>query len=217
MSSIRDVVPPRDPVARFVLSVSMARNDIEHCTRSAVEANEADRPEFGWWVRAANGFTFEGITMVRAWRSESDEVRKFINTLPRAAQKQLAKAVSVEQDIGGGAFEHIRQRTFHYPHPDPAYSPDADQELEQLLEAMGGHEASLDVDWTVKPPRIRVSFADEVALRLALNKADASDPKPQLDRALEAAIAFVNFGQAALEMYFEARDISLGKPKFRDE
>lgn len=216
MSSIRDVVPAPDPVARFVLSVSMARNDIEHCTRSAVKANEADRPEFSWWVRVANGFTFEGITAVRAWRSESEEVRKFINMLPHAAQKQLAKAVSVEQNIGGGAFEHIRQRTFHYPHPDPAYNPDADQELKQLLEAMGDREARLDVDWTVKPPTIRVSFADEVALRLALNKHDASDPKPQLDRALEAAIAFVNFGQAALEAYFGARDISLGEPEFRD-
>ena len=99
-----------DPVARFVLSVSMARNDIEHCARSAVEANEADRPEFGWWVRVANGFTFEAITAVRAWREESEEVRKYIDALPRYARRQLAKAVSVEQDIGGRAFEHIRQR-----------------------------------------------------------------------------------------------------------
>jgi hypothetical protein len=217
MSSIRDVVPPKDPVARFVLSVSMARNDIEHCTRSAVAANESDDPEFGWWVRSANGFTFEAITAVRAWRKESEVVRKFINTLPREARQQLARAVSVEQDIGGGAFEHIRQRTFHYPHPDPAYNPDADEELEQLLEAMGDREASLDVDWSVKPPRIRVSFADEVALHLALNKHDASDPKPQLDRALEAAIAFINFGQAALEAYFEGRGIGLGEPRFRDQ
>jgi hypothetical protein len=103
MSSIRDVVSPTDPVARFVLSVSMARNDVEHCTRSAVEANEADRPEFSWWVRVANGFTFEGIVAVRAWRKESEEVRQFINALPRHAQQQLAKAVSVEQDIGGVA------------------------------------------------------------------------------------------------------------------
>jgi hypothetical protein len=81
---------------------------------------------------------------------------------------------------------------------------------------MGDREASLDVDWRAKPPRIRVSFADEVALRLALNKHDADDPRPQLDRALKAAIAFVNFSQAALEAYFEVSDISLGKPEFRD-
>lgn len=119
----------------------MARNDIEHRTRSAVAANEGDRPEFGWWVRSANGFTFEAITAVRVWRKESEKVRKFINALPSEAQKQIARAVSVEQDIGGSAFEHIRQRTFHYPSPDSAYNPDADQELEQLLEAMGDRDA----------------------------------------------------------------------------
>ena len=83
---------------------------------------------------------------------------------------------------------------------------------------MGDREATLDVDWSVKPPRIRVSFADEAALRLALNRHDVNDPKPQIDRAaLKAAIAFVNFGQAALEAYFNDRDISLGEPEFPDE
>jgi hypothetical protein len=217
VSSIRDVVPPADPVARFVLCVSMARNDIEHSLRNAAKANEADRPEFGWWVRVAHGFTFEAITAVRAWRSESEDARAFLNALSPDAQKQLAKAVSVEQDIGGRAFEHIRQRTFHYPHPDRAYDPDADQELEELLQRLGDREANLDVDWSVKPTQIRVAFADEVALYLALNKHDPNDLKAQLERALEAATSFVNFGKALLDAYFRGRNITPGIPKFRNQ
>jgi hypothetical protein len=55
-----------------------------------------------------------------------------------------------------------------------------DQELEQLLHAMDDCEATLEVDWSVKPTQIRVVFADEVALYLALNKHDPNELKPQL-------------------------------------
>jgi hypothetical protein len=55
-----------------------------------------------------------------------------------------------------------------------------DQELEQLLHAMDDCEATLEVDWSVKPTQIRVVFADEVALNLALNKHDPNELKPQL-------------------------------------
>jgi hypothetical protein len=48
---IGEVFPADKSVSRFLLSMAMARNDIEHAMWKAADANEAGRPEFDYWVR----------------------------------------------------------------------------------------------------------------------------------------------------------------------
>jgi hypothetical protein len=45
---IGEVFPADKPVSRFLLSMAMARNDIEHAMWKAADANEAGRPEFDY-------------------------------------------------------------------------------------------------------------------------------------------------------------------------
>jgi hypothetical protein len=47
--SMGETFPADKPLSRFLVSMAMARNDIEHAMWKAAEANEADRPEFDYW------------------------------------------------------------------------------------------------------------------------------------------------------------------------
>jgi mevalonate pyrophosphate decarboxylase len=75
MSSIAEVFPHDDPVARFVVAMSMARNDVRHALTRAGEANDQDDPEFGYWVRMATGHFFEAAYALSHWR-QIDEIKR---------------------------------------------------------------------------------------------------------------------------------------------
>jgi hypothetical protein len=56
-----DTFPATEPVSRFLVSMAMARNDIEHAMWKAADANEHDRAEFAYWVRLVTGHFVEAV------------------------------------------------------------------------------------------------------------------------------------------------------------
>jgi hypothetical protein len=52
---MRQAFPADQPLSRFLVSMAMARNDIEQAMWKAAEASEADLTEFGYWVRLVMG------------------------------------------------------------------------------------------------------------------------------------------------------------------
>lgn len=58
---IRDVFPADDPEARFVVAMSMARNDVKYCVQQAVRAGANADPEFWYLVRVSYGHPIEGL------------------------------------------------------------------------------------------------------------------------------------------------------------
>jgi hypothetical protein len=135
VSSIAEVFPHADSVARFVVAMSMARNDVRHALTRAGEANDKDDPEFGYWVRMATGHFFEAAYALSHWR-QVDEVKRFIDRLPQDGRDALRDASSAIQKMGPGVLEHSRDRTFHYPYPTSRYQ--TDEELEDALKGLDG-------------------------------------------------------------------------------
>src|SRR5262245_32606121 len=117
MATISEAFPPDDPVARFVVSMAMAANDIEHALRAAGAANEADEPEFGYWVRLSIGHLFEAQLALNHWRAY-DEVKNLLRKLPETATEDLKRVAGLAQRVGAELLEHNRHLTFHYPYPD---------------------------------------------------------------------------------------------------
>jgi hypothetical protein len=212
VSSIAEIFPSDQPTARFVVSMSIARNDIQHALLEANRTGREDGPEFSYWVRIATGFMFEASVALQAWRGAEDDVRQLLNRLPASAKDDLKNVMGVVQRVGGGALEHSRQRTFHYPHPDAKHMPDSDQELKDVLEKLRDEEATIQVEG--KPPVIRLLFADRVALAMAMGKYEGNKRKlrTQVSEARAAAIAFVRLADAIVASFNDDQGHVFGDP-----
>ena len=78
---MRDAFPADQPLSRFLVSMAMARTDIEHAMWNAAKANEDERPEFDYWVRVVMGHFLEAADALEQWRNRSPEVRDFLKRL----------------------------------------------------------------------------------------------------------------------------------------
>lgn len=192
--SVPDFFPPDDQVALFVVSMAMAANDIEYATRQAALANpegatskDRDRLRFSHKVRLANGFLFEGIDALKAWAQHEPGVAKLLRSLTPEGTKLLRQVRSLEQKIGPKTLAHVRQNTFHYPHPDPSKTPDSTEDLAEVVAELTGVPASLMVGGEVEHT---FPFADKVALSLAFRRHD--ELEVQTAKIRDGAIAFVN-------------------------
>src|SRR5689334_20033647 len=89
-SSMADAFDPDEAVSRFVLSMSMARNDIERCLHDLLrvtEAGETDGPDFAYRIRLLTAHFYEAALALRQYRQHKPEVAAFVNSLPPDAQK----------------------------------------------------------------------------------------------------------------------------------
>lgn len=217
VSEFGTIFPPNDPVARFVLAMGMAQNDIRFAALDAVAKNEEGHPRTRYMSRIAIAHTYEAVYALRRWRSEYPEVRKFLDRLPKGAKDDLKAASSVVEGIGGEALEHSRNRTFHYPYPDQKRNPDSDEELVEILERMSDEPAEFTI--TRSPERhqeYELKFADDVALMATFNRHDPAMLKDQYIAAKAAGGAFSGFVDDVLNLYMEDRRIIAGKPKTLD-
>jgi hypothetical protein len=207
VSTFAEVFPADDPVARFIVAISIARNDVRHALLQVGAAYDRDAPESAYWMRIATGHFFEAEGALREWL-QVPEVRSFIAKLPSDGQEALRTALSAIQKMGRGALEHSRQRTFHYPSPASRYR--LDEELAGALRALGDEEVTVVHE---RAGLFRWRFADDVALTLALGKHSPSTVREQLEIARDGAIGFVNFATRAWDAYRDAHALQLGKPR----
>jgi hypothetical protein len=211
MSSLAEIFPPDDPLARFMLAICMARNDVRYAVFQAGAAIRQNSQELlNYWVRISNGHYFEAMLALDSWRKKEPEVRRFIKRLPDDARDALAVATRNVQTLGFRTLADSRNRTFHYPSPGGRYPSDG--ELKAAMHAFG-REVTMVVEGD---GYFRLQFADQIALALALHKHDPARIEEQLQLARDGKIAFINFATRAWEQYREKRHLSLGEPRSAD-
>jgi hypothetical protein len=118
---VKDVFPPDKSAARFVVTMSMARNDIERALYDLIRSDREHGQDFTYRVRLVTGHLVEAIESINQYRQEFEAVRKLLGRVPTGDQKKLSRVVGAIQQAGKGTLEQIRHHTFHYPAPDPAY------------------------------------------------------------------------------------------------
>lgn len=192
----------------FCVAMAMAANDVECAVRQAVEANpdgatdeDRNRNRFSYKVRLANGFLFEAIDALKAWRQNDPDVAKVLRQLPRDGAKLLSKVCGLEQKIGPKTLAHVRQNTFHYPHPDPSKTPDSTGELAEVVGELDDVSATINIGEEIEHT---FPFADQVALLMALRRHDEDAETLQVR---DGAIAFVNLARHIHRLYCEKRGI----------
>ena len=85
-----DVFPPDDPVARFVVSMAMASNDIERAPRDVLRAGEKDDPDFTYRIRLSVGHLVEALDALSSYSQEFGDIRSLMNRIPPPGQKNLS-------------------------------------------------------------------------------------------------------------------------------
>ena len=165
---VKDVFPPDKPAARFVITMSMARNDIERALYDLIRSDREHGQDFTYRVRLVTGHLVEAIESINHYRQEFEAVRELLSRVPTDDQKKLSRVVGAIQQAGNGTLEQIRHHTFHYPAPDPAYkaSGTSDDLLATVLADMKDFPtfAHYDGDTNVTAT---LTYADEAAIRLA--------------------------------------------------
>jgi hypothetical protein len=210
MSTIGEVFPPDDPVARFMVAMAMARNDVRNAVIEAGKAADRDEQELlQYWFRVSVAHFSEAEQALRHWRQAVPQVRGFIDKMAPEALDQLRSVARNVQLIGPGVLSHSRDRTFHYPYPTGRYP--TDQELIDALEGLGDHEVTLVVEGDGLH---RMAFGDRVALTLALGKYDEDRLDQQIQLARDGSIAFINFVTVAWKTYQTIRELSIDPPRF---
>lgn len=208
---IRDLLPADQPTARFVVSMSMARNDIERALRDVAEAGENDRPDFGYRVRLSIGHLVEALDALNEYRQQFPEVRALIDRVPAQARTHLKEASGSLQKAGKGVLEHARNHTFHYPSPDSSHRPTSDEQLRDVLTAMGARAGEVHYDGDTG--QITLTFAEDVALAMAMNKL-AGSPEEVLKSAAiarDGALNFVLWVAALVRTYMDVNGLYFGE------
>jgi hypothetical protein len=108
---VAEVFPAKDPVARFMVTVSMARNDVRHALFEAGNANKASEPDFAYWVRLSTAHFFEAVTAIRSWR-QLPEVKREKYRFGRKALRRGSRRASRPEP--GGQHSEGDERRRHW-------------------------------------------------------------------------------------------------------
>jgi len=215
---IPEVFNPGRIDARFVVAMSMARNDVEIALRDGFAAGEDDRPDFGYRVRLATSHLVEALDSLNAY-SQDDDVKKLMARVPVKARKELSSARSVLQRVGAKELDQVRNNTFHFPAPNTNHSPSSDEQLRDVLAHMSDRPCEMHLDHRGEHPVITLAFAGDIALALALaqHSADNKIARQQFEITSEGAVAFKHWAAALVITYLHATGGYVGRPRVLED
>jgi hypothetical protein len=211
---IPEVFEPDRIDARFVVAMSMARNDIEVALRDGIAAAQDDRPDFPYRVRLVTSHLVEALDSLNAYSQEED-VKKLMARVPADAQEQLSKARSTLQKVGAKVLDEVRNNTFHFPSPKTSYTPSSDEQLRDVIAGMSDRPCELHLDHRGEHPVITLTFAGDVALALALAKHSADEvvAREQFGITSDGAVAYKHWADALVVTYLDATGGYVGTPR----
>jgi hypothetical protein len=168
-------------------------------------------PDFFYRLRLTIGHLVEALDSLNAYSQQYEEARKLMRRLAPKSQLDLKVVRATPQKGGPDALKHLRDNTFHYPSPRSNYEPTSDELLGHVLAAMADRQTEIPVNFETK--RMTLTFADKVALDLAMSKhapvTDEKELRRQLAITREGALAFFSWASALLYAYFDSTGTSL--------
>ncbi|MBI2692594.1 MAG: hypothetical protein HYX29_11700 [Solirubrobacterales bacterium] len=210
-ATISEVFPADDVAARFVISMAMAKNDLDLGLADLMRAVVEDSPDFGYRLRLVTGHLLEALQAFNDYTSKEADTRALIKKIPAESEANLKVMRGTLQRAGFDAVEHVRNKTFHYPRPDTRYSPTSDAELEAMMGAAGHKRAT--IKYRSDTDSAFWEFADTLVLDIAFEKhaPDKADHFKQMEAVRDGAIAFVNWVDLLVMTYFKESEVTFGE------
>jgi hypothetical protein len=106
----------------------------------------------------------------------------------------------------------VRDNTFHYPSPNPAYKPTSDEKLRDALTAL--RHVGVQMHYDGDTNAMTFNFADEAAFNLAMGEPTTSNQEAmrRAEIARDGALAFVQWSTALVRAYMTSTGARIGKP-----
>jgi hypothetical protein len=194
-------------VARYLVVVSMALNDVLASTKRLIEGLEADAAphENVHAMRLAGAHIWEMLKFLDQSARDWKEIAEFVSGLPDATQEQYEAALARSEEEGSGSFRgalaRLRDHFSHYSVLDRAQHHKGREELTRALEAVADHEGVLHVGNEIGD--FRALYADEVAGQLMFRSpGEDLDPfREFITEIRDARGELLLFGQLALREY----------------
>jgi hypothetical protein len=199
---VGDAFPADDPLARFILVVSMGLNDNSLANTRFV--NTEEEYELLYFFRLASGHLQELANRLRVAHGEWPEVQKFVASLDKQYRDDFAAIVQLadSKDDTGEKLGRIRNEFFHYP---DLRRKTAERGKLPVMKALG---EGADEEGTISLGEealggVRAHFADELGAKLVMAHLGLDeDGQGALVKELgELQAAYGRFAQAALGRY----------------
>jgi hypothetical protein len=205
---VGDALPADDPLARFVLVVSMGLNDNSLSNTRFVNTKEPY--ELLYFFRLASGHLHELAKRLRRAHEEWPEVQEFVADLPEDFRHDFESIVRLADpnDDVGQKLERFRNEFFHYPDLRRKTAERGKLPLMQALTDAADTEGTISVGEEALGG-IRAHFADELVGKLVMERLglDDDERKGLVKQLGELQAAYGRFAQATLGRYLN----SLGK------
>jgi hypothetical protein len=199
---VGDALPADDPVARFILVVSMGLNDNSFSNTHFVEG--AEDYELLYFFRLASGHLHELANRLRVAHGEWPEVEKFVAGLDEQYRNDFAAIVALadEKNTTGEKLGRIRNEFFHYPDLRRKTAERGKLPLMTALSEGADEEGTISLGQKALGG-VRAHFADEFGAKLVMAHLGIDDDeKRALVKELgELQAAYGRFAQAALGRY----------------
>lgn len=215
MSKIGEVLPADDEVARWVLVLALARNDLALTHTRLVEAFDKDRTALHW-SRLLVGHLYEVAHFLRR-ESNRPVIRDFAKGLPKKPKRVYRELL--QPHFLKVRLEGDRNRVFHYPSADLGAEDKGGPALRDALETVRDLEAALVVKWgeNGKVEDMRFDFADQVAVQFAMADfgTTEAEQKKSIVAVRESAAKVIWLADAVFHHYAETEGggLELGEPE----
>lgn len=217
---IRELFPRKDPVARFVLAMGAARNDIRGVAFLSGDLNSANHPLFHFAVLSTWAHTLEGFDALHAWRGKYPEVKKFVSEMTPVSRQKLKRVNKLIEKIGPGGLHAARNALFHYAAPptekgkDPALYGDHGLKKVLTKKVVGDEKAVIQLlppPASGKQPDIYLTFADQARLGLAVRRLteDLAEFESLSKDLLELGANFAGFADDCLLAYLDREGVDI--------
>jgi len=199
---IGDAFPADDPLARFIVAVSLAMNDNILANSLFVKA---EKPyEHVYFFNLASSHLFEAAEMLRQAHREWQEVQGFVATLETEHQEDFSRMSALADPAAGwpaNRLKTLRNSFFHYLRLDRAAADVGKLPVIEGLRGIAQERGRVVIEAESVLTGIRSIFADDVLVNtLAADYEDGELEK--LVGALPHYQGSLNrFGQAALGRY----------------
>jgi hypothetical protein len=199
---VGDALPADDPLARFILVVSMGLNDNSLANTRFVNTDE--EYELLYFFRLASGHLHELANRLRVAHEEWPEVQKFVASLDKQYRDDFAAIVQLAdpKNDTGEKLGRIRNEFFHYPDLLRKTAERGKLPVMKALRDGASDEGTISLGENALGG-VRAHFADELGAKLVMAHVglDEDEQRALVKELGELQAAYGRFAQAALGRY----------------
>ncbi|MDQ0193379.1 hypothetical protein [Paenibacillus wynnii] len=199
---VKDIFNPDDKLARWVLKLAIARNDMLHVHKQLLEAFDANSDnnigESVYLFRIAVSHLRE-IIKLTTFGYENQNINSFIRKMDLETQKHYEMLIFTKNDLFlNEVLIPIRNNLFHY------YDKDKDKEFNEKLNQMDDIEGKIkitgnfikDVDYV---------FADEVSFNISLGNISYEDFVVRVKEISSYMVSFISAADTITGKYLDTK------------